>query len=374
MNTLQKAKLKLKAAQVNFAGLSDSAIIDAAENLPTGGAAKTPESPPKRKRPPVNGEAPKTPAAPLPTPERPTDPLQAAIFDICQQQIKSFQPELQIDEVQIIDLIQKHATTTVKFEIKQPDGTQTKIEGQHKIFEDILFEFEARNHVFVHGPAGSGKTTLGHALAESLGFDYYDTGAVYTKYELIGFVDGNGNYLTTSFREAYEKGGVFLFDELDSSAPKAIAALNKALANGSYTFPDSPKPVDRHKDFVVLAAGNTTGRGATRQYVGRNPLDGASRDRFTILEMNYDNNLEKSIAAGVFKSWKGKDTAKLNEYIEKVFSIRETSDKKSFGLIISTRAIMRGASALARGMKIEKALERYVYVDMSEDQRRQIGV
>ena len=87
-----------------------------------------------------------------------------------------------------------------------------------------------------------------------------------------------GTIVSTEFRKAYENGGLFLFDEIDASMPGAILAFNAALANNFMDFPD--KKVPRHKDFYCIAAANTFGSGADRQYVGRNQLDAASLDRF----------------------------------------------------------------------------------------------
>ena len=53
----------------------------------------------------------------------------------------------------------------------------------------------------------------------------------------------------------------------------------------------------RHSDFVCIAAANTWGRGADRQYCGRNELDEATLDRFRIgcVPMDYDEGLEAQL-------------------------------------------------------------------------------
>jgi MoxR-like ATPase len=85
---------------------------------------------------------------------------------------------------------------------------------------------------------------------------------------LTGFKSASGEYISTEFREAFEKGGLFLFDEIDASYPQAVLAFNAALANDYMDFPD--KRILRHKDFYCIAAANTFGQGADRQYIGRN--------------------------------------------------------------------------------------------------------
>lgn len=103
-----------------------------------------------------------------------------------------------------------------------------------------------------------------------------------------------GHVVRTQFREAYENGGVFLLDEVDASDPDALTASNSALSNGMAAFPDAL--VRKHEDFVAIAAGNTFGSGADRQYVGRNQLDAATLDRFTVFEVDYDEMLELEIS------------------------------------------------------------------------------
>ena len=53
----------------------------------------------------------------------------------------------------------------------------------------------------------------------------------------------------------------------------------------------------RHKDFICIAAANTVGLGADRQFSGRNKLDAATLDRFAIgkIMMDYDPEVEMQL-------------------------------------------------------------------------------
>jgi cobaltochelatase CobS len=53
----------------------------------------------------------------------------------------------------------------------------------------------------------------------------------------------------------------------------------------------------KHPDFICIAAANTYGRGADRQYVGRNELDESTLDRFRIgtVPMDYHEQLERQL-------------------------------------------------------------------------------
>ena len=126
---------------------------------------------------------------------------------------------------------------------------------RHKMFDPVLQIASLGINQMLVGPAGSGKTTLAAQVAQALNLEFYFTGALQTKYDIIGFIDGNGIYHRTAFRNAYENGGVFLWDEIDSSDARAMVAFNSALENDSADFPDGN--VKRHPDFISIASANT---------------------------------------------------------------------------------------------------------------------
>lgn len=195
-------------------------------------------------------------------------------------------------------------------------------------------------NVYLHGPAGSGKTTVGKKAAVALGLPFYTTAKVESEYLLLGFRNAQGETVRTPFRDAYEHGGVFLFDELDASSPGAIVALNMALANGVCPFPDGL--IQRHENFHCIGAGNTTLGGANRQYAGRNQLDGASVDRFYFVEFPYDEALEMELATN--KAW-----------CVHVQNIRRAVKERGLTHLVTPRATFDGCKALAMGDTVEEA-------------------
>lgn len=180
--------------------------------------------------------------------------------------------------------------------IKTDKGETRKVKGiTHKNFEEILKVVNAGENVFLTGPAGCGKNVICKQIAEALGLNFYFSNAVTQEYKLTGFIDGYGKYHTTEFRIAFEKGGLFMLDEIDASIPEVLVMLNSALANGYFNFPDVGL-VNMHPDFHCVAAGNTFGTGADSQYTGRFQLDAASLNRFFIVNVDYDENIEKAVA------------------------------------------------------------------------------
>ena len=194
-----------------------------------------------------------------------------------------------------------------------PSFSQTTVDSPHPQLDTVLKAIACGN-VSLIGPAGSGKTTLAKQVATALDLSFYFNGAIDSEYKLSGYKDATGTYHTTAFREAFEKGGVYLFDEIDASGPRALLAFNAALANGNESFPD--RQVEKHKDFRCIAAANTYGRGANRVYVGRNQLDGATLDRFITVDMDYDPLFEFKISANA--NW----TSRVQAYREACKAVR----------------------------------------------------
>ena len=180
-------------------------------------------------------------------------------------------------------------------EIIKPSGEKKVLEGVvvHEKFDTVLKLVQADLPVFMSGPAGSGKNVICKQVAEALDLDFHFTNAVTQEYRLTGFIDAMGKYHETEFYRAFKFGGVFFLDEMDASIPEVLVILNAAIANRYFEFPCGK--IDAHPDFRIVAAGNTFGTGADNTYTGRYCLDGASLDRFSVVEIDYSKAIEKYI-------------------------------------------------------------------------------
>ena len=107
---------------------------------------------------------------------------------------------------------------------------------------------------------------------------------------ILGFLSINGTYIPSSFRKAVEFGGMFLMDEIDAADPNVILALN-TIENGFVAFPD--KTVDIHPNFRWVATANPQDK--HHIYTGRSKLDAATLDRFDIVDIPLDMDLEVSL-------------------------------------------------------------------------------
>lgn len=221
--------------------------------------------------------------------------------------------------------------------VKVADRPAVDIGLAHKQFPLLLAMVAAGDHVWIAGPAGSGKTTAAEQVAQALSLPFYFNGAIDTEYKLSGFVDANGRIVSTAFRRAYTDGGVYLFDEADASLAPALLAFNAALANGHADFPGLETPVKKHAAFHCMAGANTFGHGGTFEYVGRARMDGAFLDRFSMLRWDYDAELERALAGN-------------DKWTAHVQRLRSKAAERGLKVIISPRASIRGARKLAAGL------------------------
>jgi len=256
------------------------------------------------------------------------------------------------------------------YTVRVEQGTKVKeVTGlNHRMFPWILWLIANDHHVYVAGPSGSGKTTLAKRVAEALDRPFYYTGAILQKYELLGYNDANGNYIATSFYNAYKDGGLYLWDEIDASNPGALVAFNAALENGMLAAPNG-EMVPMHEDFRCIAAANTIGKGATLRHAGRQPIDGAVTERYAFVQMDYDWSLTAAILGVeyegdekplVIESKRAASQADIDGYYRDVINYGKAADELGINHIISPRAALKGVTLLRQ--QIRRALVEEAFV------------
>tara|TARA_R110000772_G_scaffold25194_1_gene65817 strand:- start:1761 stop:2873 length:1113 start_codon:yes stop_codon:yes gene_type:complete len=363
---LKNAKRYLTIQGIDKNGLDDVAIISAA--IEAGWM-------PSRDEPAPTSFAPVSiPPQVMPPAPRVNAPANDATAKALAALMDSLQSSTPLDEARIIELIKQHGTPVTTLETHNVLAkTSVKIEGAHKELARVVSRLNAGYNVYCYGPAGSGKTTLAAQAAASLELDFYHTGALLMKYELTGYMDAGGSYVSTTFYNCYKDGGLFLFDEIDGSNPQAVVSFNQAIENGEFTFPCGV--VKAHKDFKVIAAANTNGTGATNQYK-RNALDGATLDRFSRIELHYDLDLEVRLAIAEYQRIAGNDAplAPAHAFISKVQTARRVAAEKRIDVIISPRSSIRGCGIIAMGDNDTVAINECFGASLSTDQLKQLSL
>ena len=312
-NAVQASALKLLAVRYRKTNLGDQAMINLWLNGPDAGQ-------------PVVDET----------------SMAAAVAQLEETMTKKIKPQL--------EELREQVGKTVKTELTITIGDYSKnlgTEVRHYVFEKVLIKIAARLNVYLPGPAGSGKTTIAEQVAEALGLPFYAYGAIGMAHEFEGFMNAQGNYVESMLYKAFKNGGMVLFDEMDGSNANALLRLNAILANNIAAFPNG-EMVKKHPDFVVIATGNTFGHGATAQYVGRNPLDGATLDRYVNIPMGYDEELERSIA--------GNDA-----WVDFVQAVRHVAEEHKMRYIVSPRASINGAILIAAGDNLDDIKDETIF-------------
>lgn len=199
--------------------------------------------------------------------------------------------------------------TTV--EIKKADGKVIELEDTvaPPYFKDLCDLASMRQNILLVGPSGCGKSVAGSLVAKALELPFASLSCSegITENHILGrsvpnMTTGESTYQSAPFIDMFENGGVFLLDEVDAANPNLLLCVNAAIANGFINVPNrGGEFVKRHKDFVLIAAANTFGRGANRIYAGRNQLDDATLDRFRIgtIECDYSEEIEAKVCPNV---------------------------------------------------------------------------
>jgi midasin (ATPase involved in ribosome maturation) len=324
--------------------------------------------------------APSVPSVPQPAVAGSLDgAIQLVVHNAVQVALDKFKAG--VDETQVVQLVNdaiqplftgfKHEVTTLVDEIR-PKVTQVVIDSkpaktlegvQHFQFAQVLQAVSRRVNMWLVGSAGSGKTEIDRQTAEALDLPFASINCTSTMqdYRITGYKDANRIYDTTQFRDIFENGGVFVLDEIDNANPNILGILNSALSNGYMAFPD--KQVARHKDFVAIATANTFGAGATMQYVGRNPIDGATIDRFVQLHIKYDEAIEQAMLDAV-----GLEPTVSAKWLINVRTARKNVETAGLKMIISPRATKNGAELIAGGWSVRDAWDASVLKGAKADQ------
>lgn len=241
------------------------------------------------------------------------------------------------------------------YDLRVTDTTTKRVEGlTHKIFPKVCKLINMKKPVMLTGPAGTGKNFMVEQIADALDLNFYYSSTITQEYKLTGFIDGNGVYQETELYRAMtdENGGLFFLDEIDASVPDALVVINSVLANGYFDFPCGR--VKANENFRVICAGNTVGLGADMIYTGRNVIDGATLDRFILVKMNYDEELEKSLCPD-------EDLKKF------IYDIRKSAKENHVNCIVGMRCLLNAYDMYANGFDKKDVVQEAIIKGLGED-------
>lgn len=305
--------------------------------------------------------APKAPEQPEATPQPArTGGLEDIIADAVISRLNG-KLEAQLDADEITRIAREAVADSPRLDLTVSNGdVEHNFDLTHSQFPTLLKWLAAGSHVYMVGEAGGGKSKAAEMAAEALDVPFYSISAnpQSSKHDFLGYTDANGRYVGTQFYEAVKHGGVFMIDEIDAANPGILTVINAAADGNKYvSFPH--EQVEKHPDFTIVTGANTYGTGASRQYVGRNPLDAATVDRFAMIEWLYDEDLERELAQN-------------DDWVDTVQALRAAAAELSLRVVISPRASIGGAKALRAGLTRDEVLNARVFRGMDDDTRTKL--
>lgn len=240
---------------------------------------------------------------------------------------------------------------------------------KHSWHESLATDIQLGRTVAVVGNSGNGKSYGVKHVLEELGYTIYhmDCTDSVTVDQLVGGVtpepDGVGGirmvFKEGLFAKAFsDPKAAIQLDEYDALDPRIAMSLQSALhrnAKGRWlSCQDHPDGGIRAVGLCpIVATMNTYGDGPTREFVGRNSLDGANKDRFdSIITTDYEN--EENIL--VSNGFDAKTSASI---VKAANAIRKVINEKALRVILSTRRLINIAESVAAlKMSVQGAFER----------------
>lgn len=211
----------------------------------------------------------------------------------------------------------------------------------HPVLEKAIRNLAAGRNVYLHGPAGSGKSVTARQMAEVMSLfleediEFFDmvAGPNFSEFDFLAKampVAEKGKtglrVIRSPYMQAFAKGNALAFiDEQDVAPSEANLSLNGGLEQRRQFDPSIGVTVAAGKHFYYVSAGNTNLEGPTPNYPARQPQDSAFISRFvgSRLYVDYSEEVEKLL---------------LNDRVlEFLTSLRKTATQKGVNVEISTR-------------------------------------
>lgn len=172
----------------------------------------------------------------------------------------------------------------------------------HAVSEYVARLVEAGVPVWLHGPAGTGKSSAARYAADKAGLKYFEVNLAGAMVSAVKGKDRLKEFVESDFMRAYEHGGLCCLEEFDSAHPTVGTALNTALAGPGYFNDADGRYVKRHPNFRCVVTANSLGYGSPE--FKRQDLDAATKDRFRMgrVYVGLDLELERAIFGSLLET------------------------------------------------------------------------
>jgi len=262
-----------------------------------------------------------------------------------------------------LEEVAKKVESSKPIEITFPDATESvTIDNPHDSARETL-TWLGLEHVYLHGPTGSGKThfALDYAQKRERPWFYLALNRTVSDIKLVGYQTANGETVKTKLWDCLKEGGTLILDEADNASGNFMTALNGILSNKIANLCGINVPV--HNDFRCICTGNTCGRGSDYQYTDRSILDTALLNRLAFVHWPYDEQLEARITLSI--------NPDAEPWLRKVQAIRKAldSDTELNDRVASPRASYEGAKILLHNPELPLGLlaESLIYKGLDKE-------
>mgnify|MGYP001577502392 CR=1 FL=1 len=291
----------------------------------------------------------------------PASSLESQILALVQPSINSALAKVEIDAGKVLSVVQAEIAklsnaAPLVIEVKREDQPTRTIEGAHYLMPRLLKLLSAGFHVYLWGPAGSGKST---ALMQALtalgkGFEIDTLDQTTMRSMVQGFCRPNGEANHTSFTRCWQgddtapDGRGYIAEECDNAPANIQNLFNSALANGH--APLAWGNVERKPGFSFCGNGNTAFR-PTRSFPDRKPGSAAFIDRLYFMHWPIDPAIEARVAgvASCRDNVRVETTCTPAAWHAFVTGLRAWAMTNAPTLMITPRATLLGLQALACG-------------------------
>lgn len=231
----------------------------------------------------------------------------------------------------------------------------------------IVWFLNPAEPLYVFGPSGCGKTSCIKQIASRLNYPVFEiTGHGRLEFaELVGHLTvtkGNMSYVYGPLALAMRYGGLFLFNEIDLTAPDMAAGLHSVLDGSPLCIAENGgELIKPHPLFRFAATANTNAAGdETGLYQGTQRQNLAFADRFVFCELNYpETATEEKLLADRFPQLPESLRTMMVNYaneVRRLFMGDTAMDNlsQSIEVTFSTRSLLRWASLTLKFQPLAK--------------------